>query len=347
MKIVQVADMHLRPYIWGLLKTAGSDSYLAWEMLCNSIYKRFKAPYAVVLCGDTFNTTTPPSDAEEAFKKGAKLIKDSGGLLYSIEGNHDKERIPRTTLFDCIDINEKLVEFPDGSTMYGISFIRDTDKLLEKISNAPPCTFLVLHSAFRHLLGFDGKWQLQNIDIPEYIENVLVGDIHVKDIHKHNGTTIFSPGALAVNSISEFDKHHGAFVLDTETREVDYIDIRTRVFMSVEIQKADAFILKAIADTGEGMFIPIINIVHTKVDTPVFEELSERYKNTAYLLSNIKSIENASKYAMGASTTLDCLDDVIVTAITEILDNDRDRAFAYDLIKAENPEEVIEEYLKE
>ena len=285
MKLIFAADIHLRETIWVKHPNIYGDSFKAFLKLCEYAYTQSKTDKTVlVLGGDIFDSVFPSGKCEQIFTEGIHMLKGQVPVFF-VEGNHDREEVARPLLWGCTKLTEVPIEI-NGTTICGINYTRDKEKLQTSLANLLPCDFLVMHSPFKHLLGFSGKWQLEASDIPEHIGNVLVGDIHVKSIYKN----IYSPGSLSVNGVSEFNTDHGFFVFDTECNAVEYVPIKTREFQTMywPIAREDIVKLEPIEDA-----IPVVQLVFTTEYINEVDTFIDEYPNIQFIKS-VRAVEDTA-----------------------------------------------------
>lgn len=310
---------------------------MAFKQLCEYAYKLSLTDHTVIILGgDTFDSTYPSGQCEKAFKEALNCLKGKV-QVYFIEGNHDKEDVPRPLLWGCTQLTESPIDI-GGVTVCGINFTRNKELLQTTLANLSPCDYLVLHSPFKHLLGFAGKWQLEYTDIPDYIGKVLVGDIHVRSVYKN----IYSPGSLSVNGVSEFGAEHGFFVFDTVKNTEDYVPISTRPFatMNWPFTRAD---LSKIDITGA---LPVVNIVHTPNDTADVDALIEDTKQM-YFLKSIRAVSDVEFDV--DSPHMMSREEVLASSIEKYLGDDpKALCLAIDLLLGkDNPETILTSMYKE
>ena len=214
--IIFAADLHLTPRIWTNRWSIKGDAYHALRSLSKYIDDNFTELEAVVLGGDTTDVNTPDVQSLHELSIFVKHAAEKGVPVYFINGQHDRgtDGLSLLSLFGAVDISDELVTIGDIS-FYGMSY-RSGQELKKDLASCPECDYLVLHTAFKHLLGFEGAWQVEADDIPEYIPNVLVGDIHVHDVSQFGNTKIYSPGSGYACNAGEIDKGHGFFLLNKE-----------------------------------------------------------------------------------------------------------------------------------
>ena len=206
-----------------------------------------------------------------------------------------------------------------------------------------------MHSAFKHLLGFDDMWQVQEEDIPEYIGHVLVGDIHKKDITGR----IVSPGSLSVNNISEFTQKHGVWVIDTDTKEFTYKPIYTRLFVNHEVDSNSTVTIGTIIHAGKDPkysqeLLPVINLNYTSKQSAIVDEIKASFAGQAFFIDNIKSVEAATKFKAATATESFDVSKIYDDAFKKFLGSDPvSFNLVKDLINTETPQEVLATFIKQ
>lgn len=170
---------------------------------------------AVIFPGDIFHTRKASGKEIRAFETFAARLNELGAWMFCIGGNHDNDEV-------LLAETRKVQHLKPHGFLYGELTIRGLDsmpaeKLKESLHSLEPCDLLVIHASFRHLLGFEGAWDLEMSDIPETVKNVAAGDIHVVDVRKlpHGKGSVGSPGVLHPQKISE-DPPHGILCWDGE-----------------------------------------------------------------------------------------------------------------------------------
>lgn len=338
MKLVFAADLHLRENIWVKYPDIFGDSFSAFRKLCEHCAHLSESEKTIlVLGGDIFDSPFPSGTCEQAFKECIDILKEKKVAVYFILGNHDKEDTPRPELFGCYHLDTTPTAiFDDGEyiTLCGIDYTRNREQLQETLSNLSGCNYLVLHSPFKHLLGFAGKWQLEKEDIPPQVERVLVGDIHVKNITDN----IYSPGSLSVNGVREFTTDHGCFVIDTKTYATEYVPITTRIFMTKEWPLTEDDI-----PVGEPIK-PVINIVYTTDKGCEVDSFIEAHKDVHFL----KTARNIPGDTPDREVRISEKEEVLSHALEAYLQDDKDALLmAIDLLLADDTDTVLHKALKE
>ena len=171
--IYVAADLHLRRQTWKSRPDINGDQYNAWAQLCYTVAD--DPDGVLVLAGDIFDTPYPTGLDETAFRMGLDLLGERP--CYFIPGNHDMEEVPRPSIFGAVQLQLSPVTLKNGFKISGIPFTRSTNTLHEHLATIDPVDMLVMHTGFRHLLGFEETWQVSAEDIPEHVGMVMAGHV--------------------------------------------------------------------------------------------------------------------------------------------------------------------------
>jgi len=188
-RLALTADLHLSPWIWQRVKGSHGIPGRAFKALMEDI--RGAGVDATLVAGDVLDASRPDS--------GSVAMLEKTGNMYAVMGNHDYSLPPWHELAGVKSLYPDKPTNIGGVSVCGVDASRDASILEGEIARVPPCDILVLHTAFRHLLGFDGAWQLDLADMePPYpAPIILVGDIHTRNITRVPGKPVVaSPGSL-------------------------------------------------------------------------------------------------------------------------------------------------------
>jgi DNA repair exonuclease SbcCD nuclease subunit len=232
--IIFAADMHLTPRAWTNRWAVEGDAFYALDQLFEFVKKQKKCS-GLIFGGDTTDSNTPDASTLHhlsAFMSKMKVIEVP---VYFINGQHDKGAYGYSILetYGGINFDQQIIHL-EGKKYYGLSY-RSRSDLLEALTEVPECDYLVMHCAFKHLLGFEGAWQVEGTDIPEYVSNVLVGDIHVKDVSKFGDLTVYSPSSGYACSSAEIGKPHGFYTITKES--ITHKGFKTRKFVTLSVDE--------------------------------------------------------------------------------------------------------------
>lgn len=253
MKIAATADNHLSQRTWSSLRSITGDSYYALGSMTKAVLDQ-KADI-LVMAGDIFDSTVVDPMTEKVLQGNLKLLRDNGVEVLSVMGNHDRSTsISRSSLFGTTQLTITPLDI-NGVSFCGIDYTPSTEDLQEKLSCVPPCDYLVLHAPFRHLLGFEGRYQLELQDVPAHVGCVIVGDIHVRDFTRSpEGVLVFSPGSTHPLSLAEVDHDHGVSIWnhgDQSPEDSDFFPTDVRGYYNADLSKEESLPLfeKTITDS--------------------------------------------------------------------------------------------------
>lgn len=337
--IYVAADLHLREQTWKSRPDIFGDQYNAWAQLCMTVAKDPEG--VLVLAGDIFDTPYPSGVTEAAFSRGMRIM--SGHDCYFISGNHDAEACPRAWIFGMEELGSTpvdLVEY-NGFKIGGIPFKRSAKELHAILENLPSMDMLVMHTGFRHLLGFEETWQLSAEDIPDHIGMVMAGHVHV---HSEQGK-VYSPGSLALHRADEITKGHGYFVVDPRTSSVRWQEVFTRRYMTVSLDKpVDQNALEELSSNWKYPSMPVVLLDYRNDDTAKAEALQELYKDRLLFVCNARSSETVRAIEEAPETAMD-LDTVADGWLSQNLTKEQFE-LAKSFLDAEDPSSELSEFLR-
>ena len=337
--IYVAADIHLRECTWKGRPDICGDQYNAWAQLCMTVAKDPEG--VLVLAGDIFDTPYPTGVTEAAFSRGVEIMK--GRDCYFIPGNHDDEACPRPWIFGMKELGHApadIVEY-NGFRIGGIPYKRSAKELHAILENLPSMDMLVLHTGFRHLLGFEETWQLSEEDIPDQVKMVFAGHVHV---HSEKGK-VYSPGSLALHRADEVTKGHGYFIVDPRTSAVTWKEVFTRRYMTVGLDKeVDHAALEELAANWRYPSMPVVLLDYRNDDTAKAEALQELYKDRLLFVCNARSSETVRAIEDTPGTSLD-LDAVADDWLSKHLTKDQFE-LAKAFLDAEDPSSELSEFIK-
>ena len=199
----------------------------------------------LVVGGDWFDTNRPSSE-DVAWTRN--FMRKFMCVRY-IKGNHDScEPSFLDSLFGIGGFMERLspgqLHLP-GWPLVGVDWsvsadaTRDAIRLAAAASNPFRPLYLVLHASFKHLLGFDGAYQLDAEWIKDTFKDrcvrVLVGDIHTRNtLELPHGSWIHSPGSLYPRSWDKVREPCAVSLVDADTGEITSIPCDVRRYEEIE-----------------------------------------------------------------------------------------------------------------
>ena len=128
--------------------------------------------------------------------------------------------------------DQSLVTLARGKERYAVYCLNWSPRALlpERLAAVPECDMLMMHNAFRHLLGFEGAWDLEMDMLPETAKCVLVGDIHKYDLRlSPYGQPVLSPGSPYPVKVDEQTMAHCYHVMETSDMSKETFPIPQRV----------------------------------------------------------------------------------------------------------------------
>lgn len=250
-----MADAHIRSRTWTNFSRVSGDAWAALRKLSAGMATGYgtNRRKILVIAGDWFDSNRPSSrDALES----SEFLKNFDRVLY-VRGNHDTA-VPgwaeaTGAVTHVTELTDDPVELPDGSFVFGLSWSLGREAMLDGLKRisakmtacrSESTCYIVVHAAFRHLLGFDGKWQLELADIdrlfPLFTKRVVVlaGDIHVRDTSRTpGGAVVHSPGPLFPQNWEQTQRR--CFVSLVNGMEISDIPADVREYAQVEASSTE------------------------------------------------------------------------------------------------------------
>ena len=266
-KFLYTADNHIKKRTWTNSALLQEDAIWALTTLGDSVENKTDT---IVIGGDLFDTNRPTSkDVIDTIF----YLRYKFKFIHYIRGNHDSVdpsfigAINDNDAEICLEIHEPDAAYlqPDAGDLdlgvsyrttqeayiLGIPYINNTKDLVGYISyyvaqwrklKIDKPLYLLLHTSFKHLLGFDGAYQLTVDDIKNLCGNdpiyVLTGHIHTRDttVYNERGAYIHSPGSTYPLSSDAMGIHCYGSLITYATGEIENIpcDVRKYVELSVE-----------------------------------------------------------------------------------------------------------------
>ena len=186
--IAFAADLHLTNRVWKARRDLDGDSFKALRSMEYEILKITEIT-EVVLAGDVFDAYRIDKATLQAFTDFVNNLSVKGITVYVIQGNHDKDSAGALAeVQGAHTLNERVVEL-SGYKVSGLNW-RPREDLKQDLLVAPECDVMVLHCMFDHLVTFDAAADLSLDDIPPQVKNVVVGDVHIRDITELRGSGV-------------------------------------------------------------------------------------------------------------------------------------------------------------
>ena len=285
-----MSDAHIKGRTLTNNPRLAGDSYKALDIVA----EKTKGAERLVIGGDWFDSNRPSA----ADLLHTAVFLSNFKEVYYIRGNHDNvdpsflhglSAIATDTKIRALD--PETYEYIDDSYLTGVHWTHSRDELiaslnkiaedLGKIDDRP--VYIVLHTATRHLLGFDGAWQLDmEADVPEKLRkpNVtfLVGDIHTRDT-TDMGCIVHSSGPLYPTRASEMSRD--CAVTFVHNGELQTIPCGVRLYSDAgRVEPADVTaVLDGILEQSDKLgykLPPYVRMEVTDTDTHISEEYKSK-----------------------------------------------------------------------
>jgi predicted phosphodiesterase len=241
--IAFAADLHLRRFMWRSRRDMDGDGFRALASMREALLQRWGSSpdkeLHVILGGDIFDEKRVDGATLQAFTDFIDQLYTAGVDVYFVQGNHDYDAIePLAAVQGATHIHEKTVRL-DGKTVYGLDWQCKSD-LAGALSSVPACDVLVLHQMFEHLVNFEAAADLSLDDVPLQAQNVLVGDVHIRNITQLRGTGVcISPGPIQPCNIEQAGPH-GAYILEEGKTEWEFVPHQSRDIIRLSVQDEES-----------------------------------------------------------------------------------------------------------
>ena len=322
-KFIHIGDAHLRSHIWSNIPSICGDAYMAISKV-----KQYSMDYGVdtlILSGDVFHSAKPTSADVSMLMDLASVFNT---ILY-IEGNHEKsEPSWLSSLHDdrFVHLNSKGY-YTGGCTFFGIDYVRSRDDMISKLTEVSAeekgpdaIHVLVMHAGFQHMINFEGASVVSASDIPETIDQVLVGHIH----KRRTVGKIHSPGPLFPQNWEEVGPCYVDLIETTSTGvNITPLDVTVREYHTFSITE----IPEHIPNKSE---LPTVVRVTTSSPRDVIPTI-----DGCIVVPKVVGIVKE------ASTEIAVSSKTVEEAIMEEYDDPADGVLMCELYKSEDPREVI------
>jgi DNA repair exonuclease SbcCD nuclease subunit len=232
------ADEHLCRLVWRSRKDLEGDSFVALKAFGTAVIED-DVPAGegkmVLLAGDIFDAKKVDGPTLEAFCDFVDELYKHNIPVYFVQGNHEfNEKSPIAETCGAISLQDNPITF-DDRVIKGLDFLH-REKLLEALKTIGACDILVLHCAMEHLVGYVGACDLKLEEIPQDVQNVVVGDIHVTHRQRIPGRGYcISPGPLHPCNITQGGPK-GFFKLPKGSGEWEFCEIHSRAILRLEVE---------------------------------------------------------------------------------------------------------------
>lgn len=308
-----IADLHIGQSLRASLEFE-NDSYLAVKELTKSILADKQKHKTVILAGDIFGHRRIDGECLQSFQEMMQAFNDAKNIdTIFIQGNHDFNIVPIPKLERCMHIHKQMYQY-DDKYVYGLDYM-PTEQLKEELKYVPECELLVLHTGFKHLLGFEGAFSLTLEDIPEQVFNVLVGHVHKTDAIElptvPGGGFCISPGGLQPCAVDQGNEHGYYKTKLLWPLDLEFVKIPTRQiytwFMFEEESLKETQLLLSNLLMKKHYLKPVVVLNYTANMGGAVHSLEEAYRDKFIFITDIKS----SKVDLTLSTSKLSLTDQI------------------------------------
>ena len=335
--MLHIADAHVKQHIWQSCHEVVGDAQCALFELGPTIKKH--GIEVLLLSGDIFDSTKPTAQSVNTVVEFCKQFRE---VLF-ITGTHDNTDPPWINVVpNAAHLGSTPTEVC-GAHFYGIDYCSTRDQLKaklceivstvrESVKTGKP-TYLVLHNAFRHLLGFEGAWKVEIEDIEEVSPalRVIVGDVHTrKTVELEGGGWVHSAGPLVPQDWGQTETPCYVDIIDVQSGSITPVNTDVRSFRTLEVEDVANFVdapkklptcVRVLMPAGNTQAAPTIP------GCIVIPQIVSRQEQT----------DGREFRSLGIS---------LEQAIREEFKDPYDAELMWRMYLSENPREVIEEELK-
>jgi hypothetical protein len=259
-KIAFIADLHIKPYIWAHRSPVTGDAAYALEQIRHILLEEQVGD--VFYLGDLSDSPEIDGETGRLLRELTDALHKAGARQYAIQGNHDRGGTPICRMFGIEHINGRTMECC-GLKIYGQDYMH-TEAARQALAGVPPCDLLLMHTAFRHLLGFDGKWQFMAEDVPDHVGTVIAGDIHKHARYRlprsAAGTSreIISPGSIYPVKADEAGLDHGFVLFNGMGFEYRRLECRSMTRYDGAVEGLGSFLEKTAREHAGERLPPVV-----------------------------------------------------------------------------------------
>lgn len=256
------ADNHLGVEAQWSIKERKHDFLAGFASAVESALKH-SAP--LVIGGDLFDMTHPPSFAVEHAQNHVRAMNAAGLQVFGIDGNHDIANGKWLRVCGIIPLHEEPVSC-GGFLVCGLNYQRSAEivrKINEMADRGVKCDVLVLHLAFGELNRMGAASDLAARDILDALKAmgtrlVLMGHIHIQQQVVIEGIIFAYSGSTEVCTMNE--PHQKTVTLINDEGLLFEDPIKTRVIDSTVIGNENEFAafadnLKAESDHLQAVYV--------------------------------------------------------------------------------------------
>ncbi len=345
MKVSIISDTHFG-YKWG--EERGKDAFRNAE----EAFRESLDADVIVLPGDIFDRKIPkqevldraadvlsiPMEGDRTVEANTELgIHGSGIPVVAIHGTHERRPSAYTNPIELMSRtghlyhlhNDRVVFEKDGEkvAVHGMSGVpeRYAPEVLEKFSPEPledAFNILVLHQSIEGFV-YTGEGDYLTLEsLPEGFDLIVDGHIHWYNVERFGdgpGKPLVFPGSTVTTQMRkiEAEKPKGFLMLDTETEELEFIELETPrevhyVELEVDGEEWSEIRDRAVEELEEvkGKEKPLVNL-KLKGETSGRvnpRELKQRFRDSMFLNVN-SSLETPGRETESLEKEVDALEE--------------------------------------
>lgn len=312
-KLLHAGDLHLGFRQYGLAAREGDFYSVAAQIFKRGVEESVDA---ILLAGDVFDATKPPSTAVKILKQLVECVKGYGIRVLAVDGNHDFSEGNWMEICGIEHIGGKVVTLKSRDSQIqmqigGVDSCRPGHfvKVLEDLkaqAQSLPVHVLVIHQAVAELADFNTQdysaMQIAGWVQPLGVQYVAMGDIHSYGETVIGGVRFAYCGSPEVKAIDESpDKSVSVVVFDGTSVRTGIIPLATRPFLYCEVdteEQVDGLIAKV-----EGCQVsPLVIIRYTAENRPLVKRAEALLKMRGAMYRLIPMV---SKSAHGTGPVFD------------------------------------------
>ena len=371
------ADCHMKRRTWTNSTLLQGDAPTSlWSLVLNAL-DIVKDCRTLVIGGDLFDNNRPASQDMVDVSEVVKMFCQT----FYIRGNHDSvkpsylEALKDTSVnggfgdIICIEPDKETDSYythfhriSNHAYIAGIQWMPSDSQFIELLKGVVSNwhgrkrdgdkLYLVLHCTFKHLLNFDGAYQIDANMLKDIVGdediNVLVGHIHTRDtlVYNDHGNYIHSPGSTYPLSADKMQTPCYGSIIMAETGDIIPVDCNVRKYVNVNIADLDK--QKMDLDRFIIPYKPNDHDLPTFINLVVPEDYDKQIvlpENDSYVWKIDRRL-SALKERVAQSNKVYTIED----AVREELQNEANREMvtemAEELLIADDPVAVLTEWLE-
>lgn len=245
-KALYISDCHIKKRTWRNSTLLEGDAYTALSKIIDKLQPDI--PDTLLIGGDWFDDNRPVSSDIRHSLDFQRHFKN----VVVIRGNHDNclpsyvtlDQGIRNISFLCPDADQDNFTDIDNTRIYGVDNCSDRSVLIESLQNIASDTFngpvfVLLHTAFRHLMNIEGAYTLELSDLTDILRSrhnvhILVGHIHKRFHQTTPYGSFLSPGSLYPLSSDDMGEEHFAHIIDLRTGDVTPVQCDVRRYFETD-----------------------------------------------------------------------------------------------------------------